>query len=345
MIELRGNYFDGKTSRAYAVTATLEDMTIAIKGKDINISDISLDACEIPPGLGRTMRSIVLPGGARLETDDLDGIRIVEKGLGKNSGMHIVNLLESNWRLVVACFAGLIMSTWLFIAYAIPFIADKAAASIPLIVTEKISDHTLEVLDEHFFKESSLDEAVAESLRESFKTLVTGKDDAFNFRLEFRSGKGMMGANAFALPSGMILMTDQLVELSEKREELLGILYHEITHVKKRHGMRSVLQNAGVFLLVSALAGDIASITSVASTFPTMLAQTGYLRDFEREADREAGLYMIEQGWGTKPLEEILGRITGGGLDIPGTSYLSTHPGTEERLKRLRALKTGEGIN
>lgn len=341
MIELRGNYFDGKTSQAYPVTAILDKMAIAIKGKEIDISDISLDACEIPPGLGRTRRSIIFPDGARLETDDLAGIRSVEKDFGKNSGMHIVNLLESSWRLVAACFAGLIFSTWLFITYGIPFIADKAAASIPFMVTEKISNHTLEVLDEHFFKESTLDEEVAESLREAFKALVAGKDDAFKFRLEFRSGKGMVGANAFALPSGTILMTDELVELSEKREELLGILYHEITHVEKRHGMRSVLQNAGVFLLVSALVGDIASITSVASTFPTMLAQTGYLREFEREADREAGLYMIEQGWGTKPLEEMLLRITKAHSDIQGSSLLSTHPDTTERIKNLKKLGQG----
>lgn len=345
MIELRGDYFDGKTSRAYSVTAMVDDVTIAIKGEEIDIARISLNACEIPPGLGRTRRALILPGGARFETDDLDGVRSVEKGLGKNSGMHIVNVLESKWRLVAACFAGLIFSTWLFISYGIPFIADKAAAAIPTMVTEKISDHTLEVLDEHFFKESILDKEVAESLREAFKALVAGKDDRFNFRLEFRSGKGMIGANAFALPSGLILVTDELVELSKKREELLGILYHEITHVEKRHGMRSVLQNAGVFLLVSALVGDVASITSVASTLPTMLAQTGYLRDFEREADREAGLYMIKQGWGTKPLADILGRITKGALDVPGASYLSTHPGTEERLKKLQALKKGEGMD
>lgn len=343
MIELIGVYFDGKTSRAYSVTATLDKRAIAIKGKDVEIAGIPLDACEIPPPLGRTGRSIILPGGARFETDDQEGVRRVETWLGKNSGMHIVNLIESKWRLVAACIAGLVLSTWLFIAYGIPLIADKAAASIPLAVTERISRHTLEVMDDHFLKESALSGDVAQSLRDSFNALVAGRDKGFDFRLEFRSGKGTIGANAFALPSGMILMTDELVELSERREELMGILCHEITHVEKRHGMRSVLQNAGVFLLVSALAGDITSITSVASTFPTMLAQTGYLRDFEREADREAGIYMINQGWGTGPLEDILGRLARGGLDSRVASYLSTHPGTEERLKNLHALEAGEG--
>lgn len=338
MIEFGGCYLDGKTSRSHPVTIKLSDGTIFISGEEFDSVQVLLKECRIPPALGRTTRAIILPGGARCETDEIDAVAAIEKMVGANFGMRLVNLLESHWRLVALCFAGIILSTWLFISYGIPFVAKKAAVAVPPRVTEKISRHTLKILDEHYFDPTKLDDDRIKELNKAFQGIAATRGDEFNFRLEFRRGRGMIGANAFALPSGLILMTDQLVAMSENDEELMGILCHEIAHVEQRHGMRSVFQSAGVFLIVSALTGDIASISSVASTLPLMLAQTGYSRNFEREADEGAGRYMIERGWGTKPLEDILLRISSKIEELPGISILSTHPGGKERVQNLRKL-------
>ena len=339
MIEFRGSYFDGTSSRAHAVVVHYSGEVLSVRGDEVNVNDVPLNECTIPPVLGTTTRSLLLPGGGRCDTDDLEAIAALERSLGTNSGMRVVHFFESKWLLVALCFAGLIVCTWLFISHGIPFIANKAAAAVPLNVTERLSMQTLDVLDEHYLAPTGLSKERVKELETVFHSLVADKEHDFNYRIELRLGGGIVGANAFALPSGLILMTDELVALSESDEELIGILFHEIVHVEERHGMRMVLQNAGVALLVSALAGDVASITSVASTLPTVLAQTGYSRNFEREADRGAGRYMIEQGWGTKPLEAILGRLSKRAPDMAGMSILSTHPGTEERLKNLRAME------
>ena len=338
MTRFSAHYFDGKSSRSHGVTATLSGDTLSLSGDGINLDGIPLSNCQIPPALGDTTRAIQLPKGGRLETDNLNALLELESRLGANRGMRLVNRLESHWRAVLLCFTGLILCTWLFISHGIPFIAEKAAEAIPPLLTEKISVETLKMLDEHYLAPSALDETRLEELRVLFGSLVAGKEKKFSYSLEFREGK-LIGANAFALPSGLVLMTDELVELAERDEELVGILAHEIVHVERRHGIRSVFQNAGVFLLVSIIAGDVASITSVASTLPTLLAQTGYSRRFEREADEGAGRYMIGQGGGTKPLRDILERLTSthGGTDAP--SFLSTHPGTTERIKFLQALQ------
>jgi len=58
------------------------------------------------------------------------------------------------------------------------------------------------------------------------------------------------------------------------------------------------------------------------------------------EADALAGRYMLQQGWGTKPLRDILHRLAGeGGEKLP--AFLSTHPGTAERLRHLEAMERG----
>ena len=56
-------------------------------------------------------------------------------------------------------------------------------------------------------------------------------DDGHVYQLEFRHG-GYIDANAFALPSGIIVMTDELVELAKSDDELISVLAHEIGHVR-----------------------------------------------------------------------------------------------------------------
>jgi|GEM_PF-1479320 len=60
-------------------------------------------------------------------------------------------------------------------------------------------------------------------------------DHLKHYQLRFREMPGWDDdtqiANAFALPSGDILVTDRLMEMAGKPEELDAILLHEIGHV------------------------------------------------------------------------------------------------------------------
>ena len=82
-----------------------------------------------------------------------------------------------------------------------------------------------------------------------------------------------MGANAVALPAGIIIMTDALVELSENDEELAAVLAHEIGHVRNRHALRALLQNSVVAGSIILVTGDASSAGSIAAGIPTLLAR------------------------------------------------------------------------
>lgn len=48
-----------------------------------------------------------------------------------------------------------------------------------------------------------------------------------------------IGANAFALPDGTLVVTDELVELAgDNDDEVLAVLAHELGHIHERHGLR-----------------------------------------------------------------------------------------------------------
>ena len=299
---------------------------------------VNLSQCRLDPPLGKTGRSIRLPGGAVFETPDSVALTTIEKSWEKNRMMLFVHGIESRWKTVAVSFAGIIIFVWLFHTYAIPVLAKEIAFSLPAGINTELSRHTMDVLDTHFFQPTGLSLERTEGIKKRFHSLLsTLGPDTFTYRLEFRKSP-VIGPNAFALPSGTVVMTDELVKLSVDDRELDGILLHEIGHVRKRHALRTIIQNAGVFLLITSLSGDLSEISSAAASLPTVLVHSEYSRTFEREADRFAALALVRTGQPVKPLQDILRRLSSNAPKFPGEAVLSSHPAMEERLADLEAF-------
>lgn len=312
---------------------------------DQGAEDHALDDVSLVPPLGTTRRVLELPGGARCETTDFDAVRQLEvevlRGYPHQRGMQLVHRLESHWCSVMACAACLLIGLWGLTAHGIPWMAKRAAFATPQRLIDTLSTQSLAFLDGQLFQPSRLDSARLDSLHHQFHDLIRDRGSSMKARLVFRSAP-TLGANALALPSGLVIMTDQLVYLARDDRELLGILAHELAHVEQRHGLRNLYQSTGIFLLISMLLGDLTSMTATASSLPTFLLESGYSRQFETDADTFAGQYMLQRGWGTKPLRDILQRISGtAGDELP--ALLSTHPGTAERLQHLEAMEQDTG--
>jgi predicted Zn-dependent protease len=167
--------------------------------------------------------------------------------------------------------------------------------------------------------------------------------EAAGYRLEFRSCPAI-GANAFALPSGIVIMTDDLAPLARHDDEIAAILAHELGHVRGRHILRHVLQSSATGLIMVTLTGDLTSITSLAATLPTVMVDASFSREFEREADDAALAWMKSAGVPPRRYAEILGRLqaqldvrhgSAAGGDSKARNYLSTHPDTGDRIRRI----------
>lgn len=94
-----------------------------------------------------------------------------------------------------------------------------------------------------------------------------------------------VGPNAFALPSGTIVMLDQLVELADDDKEVLGVLAHELGHVERRHSARMMLQTSISGLALTWWLGDVSTLLAAA---PGVMLGAKYSRDMETEADEYA---------------------------------------------------------
>jgi len=135
------------------------------------------------------------------------------------------------------------------------------------------------------------------------------------------------------------------VEIAANDDELIGSWPSRWGMWRHRHALRHVLQNSATGLVVAAITGDITSITSLAATLPTVLIDASYSRSFETEADDAAVAYLKRRGIPSKSYAAMLGRLEAEhrkkqeekGMKEKKSlgDYFSTHPVTEERIKRV----------
>jgi Zn-dependent protease with chaperone function len=342
MIEFTATFFDGITAQDHSVRVRFEYGQLEVIGTEVRFQK-PVSALRIEPVLGKTSRVLHFLSGEKLVSQDFVAVAALEQALGVNKGMSFVHQLEQSWRLVLVSFVGLVIATGLFIRFGIPLLAQSAANATPVSVLQTISDSAFKSIDGQLITTSKLPPSRAAELQAMFKRVTRAIGKNYPYRLELRRGGEQVGANAFALPSGLIVMTDELVGLSKDDLELEAVLAHEVGHVIQRHGVRNLYQSVGLVLLVGVFIGDFSSVTGVASSLPVILLQGGYSREFEFESDRIAGKYLLSTTGSTKPMQQMLSRLEQFAKEKRGEnegfSILRTHPVTDERIKTLANMK------
>ncbi|MDQ6917208.1 MAG: M48 family metallopeptidase, partial [Pseudomonadota bacterium] len=186
---------------------------------------------------------------------------------------------------------------------------------------------------------SKMTEDEIDERREAYARFTDG-EDAQNYRLEFRSAGT---PNALALPGGTIIVTDEMVHETANEAEFLAVVAHEVGHVQEHHAMRLVLQDSGLAVLMTALAGDAVGTTLLAAALPAVLLRTRYSRQFESEADTYAFAMLKRRGQSPQAFADLLRRLRlhGRAKEDPDSllQYLSTHPATEDRIQRAEGRR------
>ena len=335
-----GGYYDGRVSARRPVVVSLKAGMLDVRGDGVGLS-VPLSSVRVTPGVGNIRRFVKLPGGGMCDVDDAAFLECVLAAQGKATGPSFVHRWEKSLAYVALALALTAAIVAAGVRYGVPALAKKVAFAIPVDVEMRMGDDSLSLLDRFAFAPTGLPQARRDEIRKIFRDVARHAGIERNSRLEFRKGKGI-GANALALPNGIVVMTDEMVALARSDDELAAVLAHEAAHVRGRHNMRHLLQNSMTVLVVSAVTGDIASISSLASTVPTVLIDAKYSRDFEREADAAVAVYLKDRKIPPKCYADILGRLQDEldrklpGEPAPARNYLSTHPPTAERIKAFR---------
>ncbi len=335
MIRFEASYYDGKSSRKKAVEVAFSPPgRLRIIGLDRDLLH-NLGEVRISPQLGDTLRSIYLPDGAKLETGDHRAVDAILEASRSGRWGRLRHLLESRARFALAAVVIMILVLWGLMGYGLPFLAAKVAQAVPAVLLETIGKESLALLDRTLLRPTALEAGKQDSIRLLLGPLVAATENAYDLRLEFRAS-GRLGANALALPSGVIVMTDDLVRLAEHAEDLTAVLAHEAGHIVQRHSLRQLLQSTAILLVMASITGDLTSLTTLSAALPTLLVDASYSRAFEREADQFALDYLATQGISSSHFAHILLRLKAAHADDPEVhNYLASHPKTSQRIEGI----------
>lgn len=347
---VQGVYFDGKSSRDHDATLHLghDRLTLSVPDAGL-VRSWRAQEVELDPPIPGVRRSLKFPDGSRFESRDDASISAWEQQTGRNRMLGRVRGLESRWGTALGALVVAVLAVWGFIQYGIPAMARQAAAITPRSVLKTFDDQTVKLLqDQEFLAPTKLSAARQAQLQQEFKQVAAWAGGGYPYQLLLRNGQvngeETIGPNAFALPNGTVVMTDQLVALAKNDREIMGVLAHETGHVTHRHALSSVYQALGLAVVTTAFTGDLVSSTTFAAAVPATLLKGGYSRAAETDADEVSGTFMLKAYGTTRPLQDILARLEKSVQDKHGQSskvddMLSTHPGTPLRIEHLKAME------
>lgn len=330
---MHATYFDGRTAHAHLVTLAMQDGNLLVFGEGVSRQD-PLGAVNVSDVLGSTRRVLQFVDGASCEVSDNDAFAAMLAGQGVAPSR--VSGWERSWRPALAALVIVLVAAVIVYRFGLPMFAERTANALPESTLNRVSAEMQRVLDKTMFSPTKISGRRHAEILNHFDALVL--PDHRKLTLELRNAEGL-GANAMALPSGAIYMTDQLVALTDDDRVLMAVIAHEAGHVKRRHGLRQMIQGATVGALITWYFGDFSALGAAA---PASLLQAKYSRDLEREADAYAVQVLKMNNLPASVLADALELIQNshgpdGKDDAGALTYLSTHPATSERLAWLRA--------
>jgi Zn-dependent protease with chaperone function len=331
----RGLFYDGRTSRARPVRLTAARhggvACVAVEGEGIALL-MPASVMRNSMRVGSAHRFLALSDGQSIEVLDNDAFDRLLAVWGLPGAQRLVAGLERSGRAALLAVIALVAGTWAFLALGVPALTMRALAVIPPSVDERIGADSLAALDASTFRPSSLPAVRQAQLRALFAEVAAGAAPGSQaYRLELRRG-GAIGANAIALPSGIVVLTDELEQQAHGDDELRGVLAHEVGHLVQRHALRMLIEQSMSALLMIGVLGDASSATSLTAAAPAALVNAGYSRDMERDADAFAYAWMRRHGIAPQRLTDLLQRLAARNAGREA-GLLDTHPGLAERVR------------
>lgn len=343
MAALQADFFDGKSSRSQPVLLEPGGHGgILVKTRDgVLVSTLSAGDVQWPERTRHGARIAQLPDGASLQSrdstawDDWVAVHALRESM--------VVRAQQSWRGVALALVLLASGGGAFYVWGLPAVAQAVVAVVPHTVDAALGRTALAQVEQTWMKPSQLPQDVQDRLRARFAKAVRRSHGGSPPPHQLLFRQSTIGPNAFALPGGSVVMTDELVDLLKDDEVVMGVLGHELGHVTHRHGMRQLVQATVLQTALSAAFGDYASIIAYA---PLVLGTMGYSREHERQADAESVTFMRAAGISPRVMVRFFEAVRAEQKirtkSSPlGISIISSHPGDEERVRFFREAAAG----
>jgi len=333
-----GTWHPPASSRAVPATLSVSAAGgVSVRGADgAELAAAALERTVVSARVGSIPRRLSFADGSVFETGDNDAVDRALKPFRRRGSGFVHELERFHPRL--ALFVLLIVAaSFALYRYAVPALVEVAVLVTPPVVPQLLSQSAMISMDRTLLGESELAPDLRENISDGFRELAAlAPRGADGYSLNFRDG-GVIGPNAFALPDGTIVLTDQLVGLAGNDiDAVLGVLAHEIGHVEREHSLRQIYRAVGVTGLIMLIGGDIGSGAEDVLVQGAALLSLSHSRSAEREADRYSVELMHKAGRDPMAIArffELLSKQLG---DTGRDDFLSSHPATPERIEETK---------
>lgn len=291
----------------------LQDLTV----------EIEADQARVSSRKDRDAR-LVLPVG---DWSPMIGDRLAERAKSRR---------RREWWLIgglTAAAAGVV----LFVTVGVPALSGPVARATPVSMEQRMGDNFNAQVSAIF--PACEDAAGQRTLAALGDRIAAEADTPFDIRV--RAVDAPM-VNAFALPGGYILVTDDLIREAKTPDELAAVIAHEVAHVEKRHVMQSVWRNFGVGMLLDLVVGGGTGAGQQAVILAGQASELSYSRSSELEADARGQTLLHAGGMSSLGMAPFFERMAAGESHdemSEAAEFLATHPDSRRRAGAARAAQ------
>ncbi len=332
---LTADWYDGRSARARPVDVWLDGKTLRYGDQSAPVAGLTW-----PERQRHGQRQILLPTGGLLSFADASAFDAWAQASGRSDS--VVVQWQQSWRLAALSLVLLVAGLAAGYRWGLPWGVNLAVDAMPRTVEQKLGGHLLGRLDQQWLKPSRLTAEAQRAWRARWAAMLQQARQAGGpavpeqFAVHFRDGGKALGPNAFALPGGDVVLTDELLKLlDDTPDAALTVLAHELGHVQHRHGLRMLLHAGTIGVVASVIVGDFSTLLAAA---PALLASNAYSPDNEREADSYARALARAGGVDPSRMAVFFERVAHKKRSeetppSPIAIAISTHPADEERVK------------
>lgn len=317
-----------------------EQITL-VDSENTTLLSSTIDDCQFESPLPGMASELTFANGGRFIPQDIEfrwPLSLKKHGLAER--------LEKNKILIVASVLLIPLLLWLILYRLIPSAAVYSVNLAPTSTIESMGEQTLSVIEKVALAPSQHSTETQTEIQQQWHSMLNSLNlDNTKFRLSFYQSD-YFSANAFALPNGRVVVTDELVELLKNEPDALrAILLHEIGHVQHHHSIRLAAQAAASTVVFAVVFGDLEGILEVVLGSGSSFLQQAFSRDMEQEADLYAIKNLLKLGYSNHDFADALEALQNNLKEQEATSdgtwlkYLSTHPSTQERIEYARQYK------
>jgi predicted Zn-dependent protease len=147
--------------------------------------------------------------------------------------------------------------------------------------------------------------------------------------------------NAFALPGGPVFVYSGLLDKLDTEDEIVGILAHELTHVRNEHWASayadSQKRQLGLMVILTVInAND--TLFNAASISDTLIIELPYSRKHEQEADNVGYQLASNAHYNPQGMIDVFQILlkAPGGKGGRSKEWISDHPALETRIQKIK---------